>query len=89
MVHYPSIKLYDLKLQNVGGDSVHNRNALRQIVIKKLWEEVPGSVLELFWPRHVKRRDRQHIGFYPEVLSYELVEGLEENKKYHYLADAR
>lgn len=62
MVHYPSIKLYNLKLQNVGSNSIRNRNTLRQIVIKKLWEEVPG-----------KGRGEQtaHYLYYVEKLSNE------------------
>lgn len=43
MVHYPSIDAYGLKLSVVGADLINNRNELRKLVIKQLWEEKPGE----------------------------------------------
>jgi hypothetical protein len=43
MVHYPPIELYGLKLEKVENDLNRNRNELRQLVIKKIWNEIPGE----------------------------------------------
>lgn len=43
MVHYPPIDLYGLRLQEIGKDLNLNRNRLRKLIIKKLWEEIPGE----------------------------------------------
>ena len=43
MVQYPPIELYGLELPDIGDDVVRNRNGLRQVVIRKLWRELPGE----------------------------------------------
>ena len=43
MVHYPPIELYGLRLEKVENDLNRNRNELRQLVIKKIWNEIPGE----------------------------------------------
>lgn len=60
MVHYPPINLYGLKLQTIEEDFNFNRNKLRQLVIKKMWEELPG---------YGRQEKTAHYIYYVEKLS--------------------